>query len=188
MICVQTGSCRCVQADDCKQTRVNPLAPVYKPKKGKLINLVTNQDLEKLVNTISWKDLLLPAARRIIETFPDFIKVHVVSGYPSEAQIEEAECHKLQNAHCFSADSIMYRAMRSISVPAEQADLIVLPVYQHCEGAEFLLHDVMKYASQTIPDLVNKRVSLVMTHDWGICINFACEWGLKMLRRRWFGG
>jgi hypothetical protein len=82
----------------------------------------------------------------------------------------------------------MYRAMRSISVPAEQADLIVLPVYQHCEGAEFLLHDVMKYASQTIPDLVNKRVSLVMTHDWGICINFACEWGLKMLRRRWFGG
>ncbi len=175
MICVQTGACRCVQADDCEVTRVNPLAPVHKINEKALIHLTTNHDFVKIVNGVSWMDLLLPAARRIVETFPDLIKVHVVSGYEKEDQIEAAECHKLQDVHCFSADSIMYRAMRKISVPADEADLIILPVYQHCEGAEFLLHDVMHYAASVVPDLPNRHVSLVLTHDWGICINFACK-------------
>jgi hypothetical protein len=65
--------------------------------------------------------------------------------------------------------------MRHISVPADQADLIVLPVYQHCTGADFMLHDVMGFARETIPGVKTgeKPVSVVMTHDWGICIAFA---------------
>jgi hypothetical protein len=165
-----------VQADDCKASRINPLAPVAKKDdNSKLIHITTNHDFVRKVEHISWLDLLLPSARRIIDAFPQLIKVHVVSGYEREDQVEAAECHKLQSVHCFSADSVMYRAMRHMSVPPDEADLIILPVYQHCEGAEFLLHDVMRHAAETIKDLPNKHISLVMTHDWGICIDFACE-------------
>jgi len=64
--------------------------------------------------------------------------------------------------------------MRHISVPAAE-DLIVLPVYQHCTGADFRLHDVTQYATQTIPGIATwqEPVSVVMTHDWGISIAFA---------------
>ena len=65
--------------------------------------------------------------------------------------------------------------MRHISVPAEEAELIVLPVYQHCEENKFFLHDVMGYARDNVPGVRTgeKKVALVLTHDWGICIAFA---------------
>jgi hypothetical protein len=119
--------------------------------------------------------VLLPAAREALNANPDFIKVHVADGYEGQQEIESAECHKLQSQHCFSADSVLYRAMRHLSGPADDADLVVLPVYQHCTGAPFNLHDVAHYASETIPGVKDKTkpVSVVMTHDWGICIVFA---------------
>jgi len=38
-----------------------------------------------------------------------------------------------------------------------------------------MLHDVMAFARETIPGVKTgeKPVSVVMTHDWGICIAFA---------------
>jgi hypothetical protein len=173
MVCVQNGHCRCIQADECATERANPLTPLELPTGHDLISITTSQDFVKAVGKLRWQDVLLPSAMRVLETYPDLIKVHVVSGYEGEAEIEAAECHKLDSTHCFSADSIMYRAMRSISVPAEQADLVIIPVYQHCDGAPFLLHDVMEYASKTIPDFADRAVSLVLTHDWGICVQFA---------------
>jgi hypothetical protein len=112
------------------------------------------------------------------KTQGDFPKLYVVDGYPGQEAIESAECHKLQKKHCFSADSIMYKAMRHLSVAdPKDAELVVLPVYQHCDGAKFLLHDVMHYANENIPGVKDgtKKVALVLTHDWGICIAFAWE-------------
>lgn len=131
--------------------------------------------LIEAVSKTDWRDILLPHAREALTANPDFIKLHVADGYTGQASIESAECHNLQSKHCFSADSILYKAMRHISVPADQADLIVLPVYQHCTGADFMLHDVMAFARETIPGVKTgeKPVSVVMTHDWGICIAFA---------------
>jgi hypothetical protein len=131
--------------------------------------------LAEAVSKTDWKDVLLPHAREAIIANPEFVKLHVADGYEGQSKIESAECHKLQSKHCFSADSILYKAMRHISVPADQADLVVLPVYQHCTGADFMLHDVLAYARETIPGVGTgeKPVSVVMTHDWGICIAFA---------------
>lgn len=69
----------------------------------------------------------------------------------------------------------MYRALRHMSVPADEAELVVVPVYQQCEGTQFLLHDAMHHASETIQGVKNgeKKVALVLTHDWGICVDFA---------------
>lgn len=173
LICVQDGHCRCIQADDCPTERANPLTPLELPAGTKLISITTNADFVKAVGNLRWQDVLLPAAMRVLETFPGLIKVHVVSGYEGEEEIEAAACHKLDSRHCFSADSIMYRAMRTISVPADQADLIILPIYQHCDGAPFALHDVMDYATRTIPNFKDRPVTVALTHDWGICIDFA---------------
>jgi hypothetical protein len=124
---------------------------------------------------MDWHDVLLPSALEALLAHPDFIKIHVADGYPGQAAIEGAECHKLQDKHCFSADSIMYKAMRKVQVSAKKADVIVLPVYQHCTGAEFMLHDVMHWASTNIDGIKTgeKTVAVVLTHDWGICIAFA---------------
>jgi hypothetical protein len=180
--CVQTGHCRCIQTDECPTKRANPLTPLELPTGNKLISITTNADFVKAVDNLRWQDVILPSAMRVMETYPDLIKVHVVSGYENEEAIEAADCHKLQSRHCFSADSILYRAMRTISVTPEEADLIILPVYQHCDGAPFLLHDVMKYATQTVPNLINRPVSLTLTHDWGICEDFA--WNVWEARER----
>ena len=182
-ICVQTGDCRCVQADHCRPRRDDPLLSLKQrsieadaPSKSHLGALQGyGSSLTKAVAQLDWHDVLLPAAREALSAHPDFIKIHVADGYPGQDNIEAAACHKLESTHCFSADSILYRAMRHLSVAAQEADLIVLPVYQHCTGAEFMLHDVMHFASQTIPGVrtSEKPVSLVLTHDWGICIAFA---------------
>lgn len=180
--CVQTGHCRCIQTDECPTKRGNPLTPLELPTGNKLISITTNADFVKAVGNLRWQDVILPSAMRVMETYPDLIKVHVVSGYENEEAIEAAECHKLQSKHCFSADSILYRAMRTISVKPEDADLIILPVYQHCDGAPFLLHDVMKFATLTVPEVINRPVSLILTHDWGICEDFA--WNVWEARER----
>jgi len=121
--------------------------------------------------------VLLPAARQYIDVHPEFIKVHVADGYEGQEAFENAQCHKLGSKHCFSADNILYRAMRHIAVSADEAELIVLPVYQHCDDAKFILHDVMAFATTTIHGIETgeKRIGLVLTHDWGICIAFAWE-------------
>jgi len=182
-ICVQTGDCRCVQADNCRPRRENPLLSLKQrlieaevPAKSHLGVLKGyGSSLKTAVSQLDWHDVLLPAAKDAMIAHPDFIKVHVADGYAGQDKIEAAGCHKLDATHCFSADNILYRAMRHLSVSAQEADLIVLPVYQHCTGAEFLLHDVMHHAGQTIPGVGNwqKPVSVVLTHDWGICIAFA---------------
>lgn len=188
-VCMQTGHCRCVQADGCPRRRENPLIALGRPKRtaaeteydsplGKF--KAHDPILEEMAGRVDWRDVLLPEARAYIATLKDerdFIKVHVFSGYPREAEIEAAECHKLQPTHCFSADNMMYKAMRHLNVPAAEADLIVLPVYQHCEGADFILHDVWHHATKSIPQINNgdKAVSVVMTHDWGICLAFTWE-------------
>lgn len=189
-ICVQTGSCRCVQADDCPPRRENPLLLLSQrssPSSGRSESPSTlagshlgslagySPILAEAVSHIDWRDILLPHAREALQANPDFIKIHIADGYDGQTEIEAAECHKLQSTHCFSADNVLYRAMRHLSVPAEEADLVVLPVYQHCTGAPFALHDVMHYASETIPGIKEKTkpVSVVMTHDWGICIAFS---------------
>jgi hypothetical protein len=181
-VCVQTGSCRCVQAE-CPSRRVNPLslASIDTPRpfgatKSALGKLRPFDSV--LVNDVragNWEDLLLPSFRMQYGKNASFPALHVVDGYPGQEEIESAACHKLQTKHCFSADSIMYRAMRHLSVPAEEAELIVLPVYQHCDGAKFLLHDVMHHAMENIPGVKEgkKKVALTLTHDWGICIAFA---------------
>jgi len=195
-ICVQTGSCRCVQADNCIPRRDNPLALAQ--FKSKSVAGTTDEKLGShlgslagyspvLANAVArtdWRDILLPHAREAIIANPEFIKLHVADGYQGQSAIESAECHALQSTHCFSADSILYKAMRHISVPADQADLVVLPVYQHCTGADFMLHDVMAFARETIPGVGTgeKPVSVVMTHDWGICIAFA--WYVPLLEFR----
>lgn len=197
-VCMQTGHCRCVQADGCPRRRENPLLTLSRPARKSSVTdsssplgkfKAHDPILEEMVAKVDWRDVLLPEARAYIATLKDereFIKVHVVSGYPREDEIEAAECHKLQPTHCFSADSMMYRAMRHISVPAEEADLIVLPVYQHCEGADFILHDVWHHAQASIPGINTgeKAVSLVMTHDWGICLAFTWEiWSARQDHR-----
>ena len=184
--CVQTGSCRCVQAE-CPALRTNPLeAHAYskgatigeyhtKGKSALGVHSGFSPVLTKTVPTLDWHDVLLPAFQSYLAKHDEFPSLHVVGGYPNEDKIESAECHKLQSTHCFSGDSILYKAMRAVSVSSDQADLIVLPVYQHCDGAEFLLHDVYRHASETIPGIKEgtKKVALVLTHDWGICIAFA---------------
>lgn len=189
-VCMQTGHCRCVQADGCPRRRENPLLALGRPKRqpkapdgsdsplGKF--KAHDPILEEMASKVDWRDVLLPEGRAYIASLDnerEFIKVHVVSGYPREKEIESAECHKLQPTHCFSADSMMYKALRKLSVPANEADLVVLPVYQHCEGADFILHDVWHYAQASIPGINTgeKPVSLVMTHDWGICLAFTWE-------------
>jgi len=91
--------------------------------------------LTKAVSQLNWHDVLLPAARVAMFAHPGFIKTHVADGYQGQDKIEAAGYHKLAQTHCFSADSVLYRAMRHLSVPAAEADLVVLPVYQHCTGA-----------------------------------------------------
>ncbi|KIR28238.1 hypothetical protein I309_02888 [Cryptococcus deuterogattii LA55] len=112
-----------------------------------------------------------------LEAHPNFVKVHVADGYEGQEEIEAASCHKLQETSCFSADSIMYRALRHMSVLADEAELVVVPVYQQCKGTQFLLHDAMHHASETIQTVKNgeKKVALVLTHDWGICVDFAWD-------------
>lgn len=192
-VCVQTGDCRCVQADSCPRRRENPLIALGRGVRQSSVHQSGGSPLGSLggytkvlaqmVEKIDWRDILLPEARAYLAAHPDFIKPHVVSGYPEEEKIESAECHMLQESHCFSADSILYKAMRHLSVPAEEADLIVLPVYQQCTGADFLLHDVWHYAATTISgiDDQTKTVALVMTHDWGICLAF--EWEIWSSRK-----
>lgn len=175
-VCVQTGTCKCVQADHCKPRRENPLLKIYPSNSVHPDENTSPRDaLAKAVEAVDWKELLLPAARTALEAHPNFVKVHVADGYKGQEEIEAAPCHKLQETNCFSADSIMYKALRHISVPADEAELVVLPVYQHCTGAQFLLHDAMHHASETIPGVKNgeKTVALVLTHDWGICLDFA---------------
>lgn len=196
-VCMQTGHCRCVQADGCPRRRDNPLLALGRPQRAARPDSASplgkfkahDPILEQMAARVDWRDVLLPEARAYVATLKDereFIKVHVVSGYPREAEIEAAECHKLQPTHCFSADSMMYKAMRHISVSADEADLIVLPVYQHCEGADFILHDVWHHAQASIPGINTgeKPVSLVMTHDWGICLAFTWEiWSARQDHR-----
>lgn len=183
-VCMQTGNCRCVQADSCPRRRENPLTALARGARAAMsqnkspLGQFKGYDsvLADMVAKVDWRDILYPEARAYLAAHPEFIKVHVVDGYPGQQKIESADCHNLQQSHCFSADSIMYKAMRHLAVPADEADLIVLPVFQHCTGAEFILHDVWHYASKTIKgiDDQTKPVSLVMTHDWGICLAF--EW------------
>lgn len=172
-ICVNNGECRCIQADDCPVEARNPIAPIAVSSHSRLIKITTNDDFVKAVDKISWKDLLLPEAKRVLDEFPDFIKVHIVSGYKGEEAIEALPCHKLGDNHCFSADSVMYKAMRKISVPAEEADLIILPAYQQCKGGPFLLHDIHSHAHKTIKNFLTRPKTVILTHDWGICISFA---------------
>lgn len=180
-VCVQTGSCRCVESD-CPLRRENPLLTLkrdyiyHDPAKSPLGTYAAPTTI--LATTVDHKDLfdvLLPHAKAYIDKHPDFLKVHVADGYEGQEAIENSECHKLQDRHCFSADNIMYRAMRHIQVPAEQAELIVLPVYQQCKGAPFMLHDVTHHAETLVPEILagKKRMATVMTHDWGICIAFS---------------
>lgn len=180
-MCVQTGNCKCVQADHCKPRRENPLLKIYPsnslhPDENKSpVGCLDGHSsvLTHAVEAVDWKDVLLPAARAALEAHPDFVKVHVADGYKGQEEIEAAPCHRLQETNCFSADSIMYKSLRHISVPADEAELVVLPVYQQCTGVQFLLHDAMQHASETIPGVKNeeKTVALVLTHDWGICID-----------------
>ncbi|WVR09403.1 hypothetical protein IAU60_006470 [Kwoniella sp. DSM 27419] len=183
-ICVQTGDCKCVQADQCHRKRENPILSLWpivqeaqassgKSHLGALAGY--SHTLTNAVAKVDWKDVLLPSARAAITAHPDFIKVHVADGYKEQQEIESAECMKLQTKHCFSADAIMYKALRHIQVSADEADLIVIPVYQQC--FKFLLHDAIHHATQTIPAVKSgeKPMSLVLTHDWGICISFAWE-------------
>lgn len=175
-MCVQTGTCKCVQADHCKPRRENPLLKIHPSNSVHPDENTSPRDaLAKAVEAVDWKELLLPAARTALEAHLNFVKVHVADGYKGQEEIEAAPCHKLQETNCFSADSIMYKALRHISVPADEAELVVLPVYQQCTGAQFLLHDAMHHASETIPGVKNgeKTVALVLTHDWGICLDFA---------------
>lgn len=175
-----------MQADHCPPRRENPLLLLtHKSTEPTTDSTSLGSNLGSLagyspvlaqaVSRVDWRDVLLPHAREALYANPDFLKVHVADGYEGQQEIESAECHKLQSTHCFSADNVLYRAMRHLSVSAEEADLVVLPVYQHCTGAPFALHDVMHYASETIPGIKEKTkpVGVVMTHDWGICINFA---------------
>jgi hypothetical protein len=175
LICVQDGHCRCIQADDCITERANPLTPLELPAGRKLISIATNEDFVKAVGNLRWQDVVLPSAMRVLKNFPDLIKVHVVTGYDHEEEDEAAECHKLQSSHCFSADNIMYRAMRTISVPVDEADLIIIPVYQACDTVHFALHEMIPYAIRTIPDFQNRASTVILTHDWGLCINFAWD-------------
>lgn len=177
-VCVYTGNCRCVKAEcpDGKFAVTTLLAGQSGPPKSALgVHGGFSSTLVRAVDGADWQDILLPDFAAYLGKTTGFPSLHVVSGYPGEEQIESAECHHLASTHCFSADNVLYRAMRHISVPAEEADLIVLPVYQHCEGAKFLLHDVMHHASETIPAVKSgeKKVAIVLTHDWGICIAFA---------------
>ncbi|OCF32658.1 hypothetical protein I316_05579 [Kwoniella heveanensis BCC8398] len=186
-ICVQTGDCKCVQADQCQPKRENPILslwPVADPKdddsssKSHLGSLAGYSPvLVKAVSKVDWHDVLLPAAREAITAHPEFVKVHVADGYKGQAEIEAAPCHNLQTKHCFSADSIMYKALRHMQVPAEEAELVVIPVYQQCTGTKFLLHDGIHHAMENIPGIKSgeKTMALVLTHDWGICVAFSWE-------------
>ncbi|GMK55929.1 hypothetical protein CspeluHIS016_0209850 [Cutaneotrichosporon spelunceum] len=183
-VCIQTGKCRCVQADSCPRRRENPLTAIARGPRNPITPNKSHLGMYKgyasvlqdMVAKVDWRDLLYPEARAYLAAHPEFIKVHVAGGYPREQEIESADCHRLQASHCFSADSILYKAMRHLSVPAEKADLIVLPVYQHCTGAPFILHDVWGHAANSIKGINDgsKATSVVMTHDWGICLAF--EW------------
>ncbi|WWC71348.1 uncharacterized protein I206_105303 [Kwoniella pini CBS 10737] len=186
-ICIQTGDCKCVQADHCQPRRENSilsLNPIASPEissdtaKSQLGSLAGYSPI--LLNAVSktdWRDILLPSAREALRINPDFVKVHVADGYKGQDTIEASDCHKLQTKHCFSADSIMYKALRHMQVPAEEAELIIVPVYQQCKGTEFLLHDAMHHALENIPGTKTgeKTIALVLTHDWGICVAFAWE-------------
>ena len=144
----------------------------FEAVKDKHLLKILVDDVAKLDMT----DVLLPQARAYIAKHPDFIKVFVVDDTVGQDEIEKAECHKLQDRHCFSADHILYEGFRSIQVKTpEEADLLVLPVYQQCKGVEFTIHDVQANARDNITGVreVDKRVSAVLTHDWGICIQFA---------------
>ena len=174
-ICIQTGDCRCVRADGCRSKRDNPLLTNLRTVTNPIKSLLEGNKLATVVAKKDWRDVLLPEARDSLVAQPDFPKVHVVTGYPGEAEIEAAECHKLHDRHCFSADNIMYRAMRHISVPAKDADLIVLPLYEQCTGQPFMMHDMVAYAMKTIPGVLiqEKKLAFVLTHDWGVCVSFA---------------
>nr|XP_019006535.1 uncharacterized protein I203_00124 [Kwoniella mangroviensis CBS 8507]OCF69996.1 hypothetical protein I203_00124 [Kwoniella mangroviensis CBS 8507] len=183
-ICVQTGTCKCVQADHCQSKKENPILSLY-PVVTSEISSNTKSHLGSLagyssilvnsVNKTDWRDILLPQARDALMIDPDFIKVHVADGYKGQDEIEASDCHKLQTKHCFSADSIMYKALRHMQVPAEEAELVVIPVYQQCKGTKFLLHDGVHHAMENIPGVKSgeKTMALVLTHDWGICVAFS---------------
>lgn len=180
-VCIQTGSCRCVQAE-CPARRENPILALKhaeKPSKSvssKLGALAPySPKLANDMKRLTLEDVFLPSARAYLAKHPDFIKVHVLDTTEGQQEIEAAECHKLADKHCFSADNVLYKAMRSIQVSPEEADLIMLPVYQQCKGHPFMLHDVMGNARINIPGVEErtKKVGMVLTHDWGICASFA---------------
>ena len=184
-VCVQTGDCQCVRPDHCAPRRINPLQELYKYTfdssswRSPLGFLSGNSPA--LVNAVEkghWTDMLLPEAREYLYAHPEFIKVYIVDGYPGQEEVEAADCHRILSTHCFSADNVMYRAMRTMASSYEDADLVVLPVYQHCNDVEFMMHDVFGWARlKFAPDLTldggNKTVNVVLTHDWGVCIHFA---------------
>ncbi|WWC90586.1 uncharacterized protein L201_005522 [Kwoniella dendrophila CBS 6074] len=189
-ICLQTGECKCVQADHCQPKRENPILSLYpfgeEPSsvgststKSHLGSLAGYSNvLVNAVNKTDWKDILLPFARNYLNENPNFLKVYVADGYKGQEEIESSDCHKLQNKHCFSADSILYKALRHLQVSSpEEAELIIVPVYQQCKGTKFLLHDGIHHAMETIPGVKSGEttMALVLTHDWGICVAFAWE-------------
>lgn len=177
-ICVFTGDCRCVQAE-CPDGSwsVPPVMTVEAAPKSALGSTfgAYSKILVKATSEGHWKDILLPDFATYLGKAKGFPSLHVISGYANETAIEAAPCHQLTDRHCFSADSILYKAMRHVSVSPDEADLIILPVYQQCHGVEFLLHDVAGYARDTIPAVKSgeKKVALVLTHDWGVCVHFA---------------
>ena len=181
-ICVQTGSCRCVPAECAESEHFYAVADGPKSSRPRPTSVLGalrpfSPVLEQDVRAGDWRNVLRPDFRAYLAKDPGFPALHMVDNYPGAAEIEAAECHKLQSRHCFSADSILYRAMRHLGTTSEEADLVVLPIYQHCDGAEFLLHPVQHWANENIPGVKEgtKRLAAVLTHDWGICIHFAWE-------------
>ncbi|KAF8342878.1 uncharacterized protein EI90DRAFT_3030555 [Cantharellus anzutake] len=178
-ICVDTGDCQCVLSSCLARERrlvpaVSDPASISFPLSGP-----GETTLGDMVKRSRWQNVLRPLAASFVAANIPFPRVHAAS-LPEVDRIfnEEHQIHKIQNAHCFSADSQLERAVRLIGIGAgDDAEMTYVPNYQTRNDEILRRYD---HALNTVEGFDASRVIVVLTHDWGVCMHF--EWAVWKMR------
>jgi nucleoside-diphosphate-sugar epimerase len=152
--CLKSDNCRCVINENCSHRQM---------KLPKIFS--TNVDRKMQVLSIY--------GRSIGVSWP---KVHVleVAG-EFEKYTKKKECVELQGCCCFSMDIMIYNTLKSISVPIEEADIVVVPYFQGCRihyhrqgPAGPIIQKEINNFKQKYPQFRGKIMTLA-SHDNGAC-------------------
>ncbi|GFZ52393.1 hypothetical protein JCM24511_10166 [Saitozyma sp. JCM 24511] len=193
-ICVDTGSCMCVQSS-CPALSRFPFAssanlPVlsYPPPAFDDSQLLEPNILEDQVNRSTWLSVLRPHAARYLARSPQFMQVNVTR-LPDDAQNDRDRnpepYDKLHNNQygCYSADSALERGLKQISTEYSDGGLVFLPYYHGFSHQGWVfnnewkvmphhtLDDWYENARQHYfpPGFDEAMLVIPFAHDWGPC-------------------